>query len=96
MSILKKITGVYKKITNGATKWGLENESKVISKYETLFNKKDSTCGFLVNPKWFWLGGSLDGLFQKQNSTEMKCSSKFRDLDINECCHDKIFYEFKT
>ena len=37
--------------TNDATKWGLENEDNVISKYETSFNKKLSTCGLIVNPK---------------------------------------------
>ena len=51
LSLLKKLTCVYKKFTNDATKWGLENEDNVISKYETSFNKKLSTCGLIVNPK---------------------------------------------
>ena len=51
LSLLKKLTCVYKKFTNDATKWGLENEDNVISKYETSFNKNLSTCGLIVNPK---------------------------------------------
>ena len=51
LSLLKKLACVYKKFTNDATKWGLENEDNVISKYETSFNKKLSTCGLIVNPK---------------------------------------------
>ena len=92
LSILKNLTGVNKKFTNDATKWGLENENKVISKYDTVFNKKVSTCDLIVNPKWLWLGCSSDGTVQVQKAIEIKCPSKFRDLNINECCHDKKFF----
>ena len=87
----KKLTGVYKRFTNDVTKWGVENESKVISKYETLFNKTVSTCSLIANPEWPWLGFIPDGTVQRQKAIEIKCPSKFRDLEINECNHDNFF-----
>ena len=46
------------------------------------------TCGLIVNPKWPWPGCSPDGIVQGQKAIEIK----FRGLDINECCLDKIFF----
>ena len=69
----------------------LENESKVISKYETLFNKIVSMCSLIVTPKWPCLGYSPDGIVQGQKAIEIRCPSDFRNLNINECCHDKTF-----
>ena len=56
------------------------------------YSTKVYTCGLIVNPKWPWLGCSPNGTVQGQKSIEIKCPSKFRDLDINECCLDKKFF----
>ena len=57
---------------------------------------KVSTCGIIVNPKWSWLGFSPNGIVQGQKAIEIKCPSKFKDLDINECCHDNFFMTLKN
>lgn len=93
LSILRKLTGFYQKSTNDTTKWGLENESKVIIKYETLFNKKFSTCDLIVNTKRSFPRCNSDGNVQGQKDIEIKCHSKFKHLDINVCCHDNFFFK---
>ena len=46
-------------------------------------------CCLILNPKWPWLGNNHDDIIHGQKTIEIKCPSKFRDLDIRECCHDE-------
>ena len=48
-SIFGKYSTEYKNLTNEATKWGLENASKAISKYELLSNTKVYKQGIYVS-----------------------------------------------
>ena len=53
-------------------KHGLESELKAIGKYESQANRKVSTSGFWVNPKYPFLGSSPDGLAGENEIIEIK------------------------
>ena len=75
--------------------WGLDNESKAIKKYEEI-PKVDETvrsCGFVVSPKWPWLGCSPDGIVMRngvpEGCVEIKCSHASKDLCISDAVNCK-------
>ena len=75
--------------------WGLDNESKAIMKYEEI-PKVDETvrsCGFVVSPKWPWLGCSPDGIVMRngvpEGCIEIKCTYASKDLCISDAVNCK-------
>ena len=97
--ILEKPMG---KMTNYPVplKWGIEHESVAIEEY--LRKKKlpltaMKSCGFVINPKWPWLGCSPDGIIIENGSPagciEVKCPYSKRDCSIKEAAlTDKSFF----
>ena len=97
--ILEKPMG---KMTNYPVplKWGIEHESVAIEEY--LRKKKLpltalTSCGFVINPKWPWLGCSPDGIIIENGSPagciEVKCPYSKRDCSIKEAAlTDKSFF----
>ena len=82
-------------------KWGKENEENALLKYyETRYNQVDlcQYVGFVVNPKWPWLGASPDALAvchedpSNYGAVEIKCPSSKVNMSIAEACQDKTFY----
>ena len=75
--------------------WGLDNESKAIKKYEEI-PKRDETVrsrGFVVSPKWPWLGCSPDGIVMRngvpEGCIEIKCTYASKDLCISDAVNCK-------
>jgi len=48
--------------------------------------------GFIVNPKWPWLGASPDGIISSKKTIEIKCPYSKRNESILEACSDKSFF----
>ena len=63
-------------------KYGLKSEPKAIEKYESQKNRKVSTSGFWVNPKYPFLGSSPDGLVGEDGITEIKSLKIFKHHTI--------------
>ena len=42
------------------------------------------------------VGCSPNDIVQEQKAIEIKCFFTFRDLDINECCHDHFFMTLRN
>ena len=76
-SILNRILKNNKKSScNKACNWGKKNENTAIKKYENIKNVSVTRCGFIINPKWPWLGTSPDGIVfvnEKIRAVEIKC-----------------------
>ena len=72
--------------------WGLENENNAILKYQDEMLKEEDTnvrsCGFVISPKWPWLGCSPDGIVVKSGipvgCIEVKCPYSIKDTSICE------------
>ena len=81
-------------------KWGIENEHAAIEEYKKYqdFTSCDiQVCGFVVNPKWPWLGCSPDGIVVENGSVvgciEVKCPYTKRNFTIKEAAdNDKNFF----
>lgn len=84
-----------KKFKSTACDWGKENEKHAIKCYEDITSNTVTKCGFIVNPKFPWLGASPDGLISLNNECykilEVKCPFTKRDVSIKESCLDKSF-----
>jgi len=81
-----------KSFWNKSCQWGLDNERKAISLYEQQEQINVFSCGFIINPKWPWLGCSPDGIISNEKAVEIKCPFSKKDLTILECCEDKNFF----
>ena len=55
-----------------------------------MLNVDVESCGFIVNPKWPWLGYSPDG-FVNDNAKAIEVKSPFskKDIPVEEACQDK-------
>lgn len=73
-------------------KWGLENEEKVLKTYEKIKDVQVESCGFIINPKWPWLGCSPDGVVNCEKAIEIKCPYSKKEMTLKEACKDKNFY----
>ena len=55
-----------------------------------------SNCGFIVNPKWPWLGASPDGVFRTEDgvmrTVEIKCLYSKKENKITDACQDQSFF----
>lgn len=94
-SIITAITGKKKDYQSVACKWGSTNESIAIQYYEEQNEVNVQSCGFVVNPKWPWLGASPDGVMEikgVKKAIEVKCPYSKKDLTIEESCMDSSFY----
>ena len=100
-SILEKISSNPNTRVPFSCKWGKDNEQNALLKYYESCNNQVEICecvGFVVNPKWSWLGASPDALaFTSQESSpygavEIKCPSSKINTTIAEACQDKNFY----
>ena len=51
-------------------------------------------CGFIINPKWPWLGTSPDGILftDKIIAIKINCPYSKKDLTIVKACKDKTFF----
>ena len=75
-----------------ACQWGLTNEKIAIQKYIIENEVNVEKCGFIVNPKWPWLGCSPDGIVSPFKAIEVKCPFSHKSSTIEEACTDKTFY----
>lgn len=73
-----------------ALQWGTSNEPKAFQRYLQGLPKgaRAWECGFYINKKYPWLGGSPDGFMQDPKATlrtiEIKCPYNGRDMCIDE------------
>ncbi|GCB70800.1 hypothetical protein scyTo_0001378 [Scyliorhinus torazame] len=84
-------------------KWGVENESVAIKKYEKLKSEKTGRqisvqpCGLFVDPVKNWLAASPDGVVVDKATgdtvslLEVKCPYKHRNHTISQACEDSNF-----
>jgi len=68
-------------------RWGLDNEEVAIQQYQSLTKCKEiGKCGFVINPKWPWLGCSPDGVVIEGDKVvgcvEVKCPYAKKDLTL--------------
>ena len=81
-SLLSKIISSTKsKFVSESCKWGLDNEELAIEKYQTMMEVKVERCGFIIKPKWPWLGCSPDGIVLDR-AIEIKCPFSKKDITI--------------
>ena len=66
-------------------------ENVAMQKYETQTQIIVEKCGFVVNPKWPWLGCIPDGFISEFKAVEVKCPFSKKDMTIDEACLDKSF-----
>ncbi|XP_038672775.1 uncharacterized protein LOC119976364 [Scyliorhinus canicula] len=102
-SYLKPIVGQGSKISTPAMKWGVENESVAVKKYEKLKSEKTGReisvqqCGLFVDPVKNWLAASPDGVVVDKATgdtiglLEVKCPYKHRNHTISQSCEDRNF-----
>ena len=97
-SIIETITktGTGKKLVTASLKWGTDNESVAIKKYQEEHAMIVIESGLIINPKWPWLAASPDGLVIADNkcsgAVEVKCPYSKLDMEISEACKDKSFF----
>ena len=68
-------------------KRGIENERKASNKYKEIYkNIYPLKCGFVVCPKWPWLGCSPDGIIFEGDrlvgAIEVRCPYFKRDMTL--------------
>ena len=80
-----------KSVDTASTRWGKSHECDAVEEYETLSGRKTQECGLFVNPRFCWLGASLDRLVTdpaKKLSTdgllEIKCPFSAREMTVQE------------
>jgi hypothetical protein len=92
-SMEKCVGGFFKRFNSSAIpalKWGTETEPKAFERYQKSLKKgsKAWECGFWINRKYPWLGGSPDGFMEDKagnlRTLEIKCPFNGRDLDIDD------------
>ena len=73
-------------------KWGIETESKAIGIFIEMYkNTYPFKGGFVVSPKWPWLGCSPDGNIVEED--RLKCPYSKRDITLQEATEsDKSFF----
>ena len=101
-SLIQAVTSKTKSFVSNMSvslKWGLDNEDRSKKQYKENFADKNSeiqNCGFIVSPKWPWLGCSPDGILTKdgipEGCIEIKCPYSKRECSIEEAAQDKSFY----
>ncbi len=58
----------YGKSVPAPLRWGIENEDIAFEKYiKVNLHYVIKKCGFVINPKWPWLGGSPDAIAVQEN-----------------------------
>lgn len=73
-----------------AMSWGKNNEPNAFSRYQQSLSEGSKTweCGFYINKKYPWLGGSPDGFMEDSKgelrTIEIKCPYVGRDMCIDE------------
>eukprot|EP00061_Rhincodon_typus_P016489 g44739.t1 len=102
-SYLKSVVGQGSNVTTPAMKWGVQNESMAIKKYEKLKSEAIGhqvcvrSCGLFVDPEKHWLAASPDGVVVDKATgdtiglVEIKCPYKHKNHTINKACEDKTF-----
>ena len=63
-------------------RYGLDCEPKAIMKYESVTGEKVYSSGFWVDPKFPFLGCSLNGLVGKDTAVEIKTSKIFKQYSV--------------
>ncbi len=68
----------YRKSVPAPLRWAIENEDIAIEKYLKVNpHYVVKKCGFVINPKWPWLGGTPDAIAVQENllvvCVEVKC-----------------------
>ncbi|XP_077146235.1 uncharacterized protein LOC143807967 [Ranitomeya variabilis] len=102
-SYLKAILGSAPRVQTTAMSWGIRNEKKAVTAYESLasINKGRKVmveaCGLFIHPTKNWLAASPDGIVKDKrtgeilNVLEVKCPYKHREHTIREACKDSNF-----
>ncbi|XP_078060460.1 uncharacterized protein LOC144486270 [Mustelus asterias] len=102
-SYLKSVVGQGSKVMTPAMKWGVQNESVAIRKYEKLKSEDTGhhisvqSCGLFIDPEKDWLAASPDGIVVDKTMgdtvglVEVKCPYKHRDHTVREACGDRNF-----
>lgn len=93
-TILQKIKSTDRRVPLSC-RWGKDNEQNALIKYFESCQNEIKICecvGFVVNPKWPWLGASPDALvfsFQESyGAIEIKCPSSKANLTIVETTNE--------
>ncbi len=73
-ALFKELTGRSPPFTgNMRTRWGNTWEPWAIRNYEAITGRGVTPQGFVLYPKWPWLGASPDGLVGERGMAEIKC-----------------------
>ncbi|XP_065067596.1 uncharacterized protein LOC135693138 [Rhopilema esculentum] len=79
-------------------RWGINNENTAIAKYSEHNPELEvKKCGFIISPKWPWLGGTPDGIIFDNDcpvgGLEVKCPFSKRDMTLEEASlKDRTFF----
>lgn len=87
-------------VVNKFVKHGLKFENSARKEYSELFKKTVVECGFVIHPKYPWLGYTPDGVIfengKPEKLLEIKCFYKAKDMPVTDCLKEIPYLDKKT